>query len=56
MYLNNEFGLNDWVEVRKHVKLLFISINKITKYLQNDYDVWQFRIWLADEDKYFRQS
>ena len=23
---------------------------------QNDYDVWQFRIWLADEDKYFRQS
>ena len=23
---------------------------------QNEYDVWQFRIWLADEDKYFRQS
>ena len=23
---------------------------------QNDYGVWQFRIWLADEDKYFRQS
>ncbi|MDA9294039.1 hypothetical protein N9Q13_00065 [bacterium] len=23
---------------------------------QNDYAVWQFRIWLADEDKYFRQS
>ena len=23
---------------------------------QNDYDVWQFRIWLADENKYFRQS
>ena len=23
---------------------------------QNDYDVWQFRIWLADKDKYFRQS
>ncbi len=22
---------------------------------QNDFDVWQFRIWLADEDKYFRQ-
>jgi len=23
---------------------------------QNDYDVWQFRMWLADEDKYIRQS
>ena len=23
---------------------------------QNNYDVWQFRIWLADEDKYFHQS
>jgi uncharacterized protein (DUF2235 family) len=23
---------------------------------QNDYAVWQLRIWLADEDKYFRQS
>jgi hypothetical protein len=23
---------------------------------QNDFGVWQFRLWLADEDKYFRQS
>ncbi|MDG2288655.1 MAG: hypothetical protein P8K83_02540 [Woeseiaceae bacterium] len=23
---------------------------------QNDYYVWQFRMWLADEDKYIRQS
>jgi hypothetical protein len=23
---------------------------------QNHYDVWQFRMWLADEDKYIRQS
>ena len=23
---------------------------------QNYYDVWQFRMWLADEDKYIRQS
>ena len=23
---------------------------------QNDYDVWQFRMWLADENKYLRQS
>ena len=23
---------------------------------QNDYDVWQCRMWLADENKYLRQS
>jgi len=27
-----------------------------TVIFQNDYAVWQFRIWLADEDKYFSQS
>ena len=23
---------------------------------QNEYDVWQFRTWLADENKYYRIS
>ena len=34
---------------------VWIYYNRVVIY-QNDYDVWQFRMWLADEDKYIRQS
>jgi len=62
-----EFFLFTYKETYKFYALLrFIVIympkNEVRIYnskaviYQNDYDVWQFRMWLADEDKYIRQS
>ena len=30
--------------------------NRKAVIFQNDYEIWQFRIWLAKDEKYFRQS